>query len=122
MEQPKPESIDQYIANFPVETQKLLQQVRETIHQAVPEAKEVISYGMPAFKQNTVLVYFAGYAKHIGFYPTGSGIEAFKDEFVDYKWSKGAVQFPLDKPLPVDLITKITKFKAVRDLEKTKKK
>ncbi|WP_293307500.1 iron chaperone [Pedobacter sp. UBA5917] len=122
MEQPKPENIDQYIANFPVDKQKLLQQVRETIHKAVPLAKEVISYGMPAFKQHTVLVYFAGYAKHIGFYPTGSGIEAFKDEFSDYKWSKGAVQFPLDKPLPLELITRITKFKAEHDLEKTKKK
>ena len=122
MEQPKPENIDQYIADFPIETQKLLQQIRETIHKAVPEAKEVISYGMPAFKQNTVLVYFAGYAKHIGFYPTGSGIEAFKEEFTQYKWSKGAVQFPLDKPLPLDLITRITKFKAERDLEKVKKK
>lgn len=122
MEQPKPETIDQYIANFPVETQKLLEQIREAIHKAVPEAKEVISYGMPAFKQNTVLVYFAGYAKHIGFYPTGSGIEAFKEEFTQYKWSKGAVQFPLDKPLPLDLITRITRFKAERDLEKVKKK
>jgi len=122
MEQPKPENIDQYIANFPVATQKLLLQIRETIHKAVPEAKEVISYGMPAFKQNMVLVYFAGYAKHIGFYPTGSGIEAFKEEFTPYKWSKGAVQFPLDKPLPLDLITRITKFKAERDLEKVKKK
>lgn len=122
MEQPKPENIDQYIADFPIETQKLLQQIRETIHKAVPEAKEVISYGMPAFKQNTVLVYFAGYAKHIGFYPTGSGIEAFKEEFTQYKWSKGAVQFPLNKPLPLDLITRITKFKAEKDLEKVKKK
>ena len=122
MEQPKPENIDQYIANFPLETQKLLQQIRETIHKTVPEAKEVISYGMPAFKQNAVLVYFAGYAKHIGFYPTGSGIEAFKEEFTQYKWSKGAVQFPLNKPLPLDLITRITKFKAERDLEKVKNK
>lgn len=99
-----------------------MQQVRETIHQAVPTAKEVISYGMPAFKKNTVLVYFAGYAKHIGFYPTSSGIEAFKNEFADYKWSKGAVQFPLDKPLPLELITRITKFKAERDVEKAAKK
>lgn len=122
MEQPKPENIDQYIANFPAATQKLLQQVRETIHLAVPDAKEVISYGMPAFKQKGILVYFAGYAKHIGFYPTGSGIEAFKNEFGDYKWSKGAVQFPLDQPLPLDLITRITKFKAERDLGKTPQK
>lgn len=122
MEQPKPENIDQYIANFPAATQKLLQQVRETIHLAVPDAKEVISYGMPAFKQKGILVYFAGYAKHIGFYPTGSGIEAFKGEFGNYKWSKGAVQFPIDHPMPLDLITRITKFKAERDLEKTPKK
>jgi len=122
MEQPKPENIDQYIANFPLATQKLLKQIRETVHHAVPDAKEVISYGMPAFKQNKVLVYFAGYAKHIGFYPTGSGIEAFKDALADYKWSKGAVQFPLDKPLPLDLIKRITKFRAERDLEKIKKR
>ncbi|WP_025145377.1 iron chaperone [Pedobacter jeongneungensis] len=122
MDQLKPENIDQYISSFPAETQKTLQKVRKTIRQAAPEAKEVISYGMPAFKQHTVLVYFAGYAKHIGFYPTSSGIEAFKDQFENYKWSKGAVQFPLDKPLPLDLITRITKFKVERDLEKTKKK
>jgi len=122
MEQPKPENIDQYIANFPAATQKLLQQVRETIQLAVPEAKEVISYGMPAFKQKGILVYFAGYAKHIGFYPTGSGIEAFKNEFGNYKWSKGAVQFPIDQPMPLELITKITKFKAEIDLGKVVKK
>jgi uncharacterized protein YdhG (YjbR/CyaY superfamily) len=122
MEQSKPENIDQYIANFPLTTQKLLEEIRETIRKAVPDAKEVISYGMPAFKQHTVLVYFAGYAKHIGFYPTGSGIEAFQQEFCNYKWSKGAVQFPLDKPLPLDLITRITKFKAEQDLDKVRKK
>ncbi|WP_240618500.1 iron chaperone [Pedobacter yonginense] len=99
-----------------------MQHIRETIHQAVPHATEVISYGMPAFKQHGILVYFAGYAKHIGFYPTGAGIEAFKHEFENYKWSKGAVQFPLDQPLPLDLITRITKFKAARDLEKKAKK
>ncbi|QIL39147.1 hypothetical protein G7074_07540 [Pedobacter sp. HDW13] len=122
MEQPKPENIDQYIANFPAATQKLLQQVRETIQLAAPEAKEVISYGMPAFKQKGILVYFAGYTKHIGFYPTGSGINAFKNEFGDYKWSKGAVQFPIDQSMPLELITRITKFKAERDLEKALKK
>jgi len=122
MEQPKPENIDQYIANFPADTQKLLREMRETIQCAVPEAKEVISYGMPAFKQKGILVYFAAYAKHIGFYPTGSGIEAFKQEFTDYKWSKGAVQFPLNKPLPLDLITRITKFKAALELKKAEKK
>lgn len=124
MEKTNPKTIDEYIALFPAETQEILQQIRETIHNAVPNAREVISYKMPAFKQNTVLVYFAAYEKHIGFYPTGSGIEAFQHEFGDYKWSKGAVQFPIDKPMPLDLISRITKFKAERDLDKvaTKKK
>lgn len=122
MEKIDPKTIDEYIALFPAKTQEILQQVRETIHNAVPNATEVISYKMPAFKQNGVLVYFAGYAKHIGFYPTGSGIEAFQHEFGDYKWSKGAVQFPTNKPMPLDLITRITKFKAERDLRKAAEK
>lgn len=122
MEKPEPKTIDEYIALFPAKTQGILQQVRETIHKAVPNAKEVISYKMPAFKQNGILVYFAAYEKHIGFYPTGSGIEAFQHEFGDYKWSKGAVQFLLNKPMPLDLIARITKFKAERDLEKVAKK
>lgn len=75
------------------------------------DAKEVISYGMPAYRQNQILVYFAGYSKHIGFYPTSSGIEAFKEELSVYKTSKGTVQFPLDKPLPLDLISNIVKFR-----------
>lgn len=122
MEKIDPKTIDEYIALFPAKTQEVLQQVREAIHNAVPNAKEVISYKMPAFKQNAVLVYFAAYEKHIGFYPTGSGIEAFQHEFGNYKWSKGAVQFPIDKPMPLDLISRITKFKAERDLEKAAKK
>ncbi|MCX2576292.1 iron chaperone [Pedobacter sandarakinus] len=107
-----PGTIDEYIALFPSETQNVLQEIRTTIRQAIPQATEVISYKMPAFKQNKVLVYFAAYQKHIGFYPTNSGIEAFKHEFGNLKWSKGAVQFPLNKPLPKDLIARITKFRA----------
>ncbi|KQS35410.1 iron chaperone [Pedobacter sp. Leaf194] len=122
MEKSEPKTIDEYIASFPLKTREILQQVRETIQKAGPDAKELISYKMPAFKQRSVLVYFAAYKNHIGFYPTGSGIEAFKHEFGDYKWSKGAVQFPIDKPMPLDLITRITKFKAERDLEKVAKK
>jgi len=122
MEKTDPKTIDEYIALFPAKTQEILQQVRETIQNAVPNAKEVISYKMPAFKQNSVLVYFAAYKKHIGFYPTGSGINAFQHEFGDYKWSKGAVQFPINKPMPLDLISRITKFKAERDLEHAAKK
>ena len=109
---------DEYISVFPETTQKILQQVRNTIKKAAPKAAEVISYNMPAFKQNTVLVYFAGYKKHIGFYPTSSGIAAFKQEFSNYKWSKGAVQFPIDKPLPISLITRIVKFRVKENLEK----
>jgi len=113
----KPVNVDAYINLFPAEVQELLQQMRQTIKKAVPEVKEIISYGMPAYKLKHVLVYFAAYKKHIGFYPTGSGIDAFKQEFADYKWSKGAVQFPLDKPLPLDLVARITKFKAEIDVQ-----
>ena len=108
----KAENMDDYIASFPEQTQKLLQQMRTIIKKAAPKAEEVISYGMPAFKLHTVLVYFAGYKNHIGFYPTPSGISFFKDYFTDYKTSNGAVQFPLDKPLPVKLIKEITAFRA----------
>jgi uncharacterized protein YdhG (YjbR/CyaY superfamily) len=110
--------VDAYIAGFPESTQALLQQIRETIKAAAPGAEEVISYQMPAYKLNGMLVYFAGYDKHVGFYPTASGIDAFKQEFSRYKWSKGAVQFPLDEPLPLDLITRIVKFKVRENLEK----
>lgn len=103
--------IDQYIETFPSNVQVVLKQLREIIRNAAPEAEEVISYKMPAYKQNGMLVYFAGYKNHIGFYPTGTGIEAFKEEFTPYKWSKGAVQFPIDKPLPVELITRIVQFR-----------
>jgi len=110
--------IDLYIENFPVETQQLLFQMRKTIIRAAPESKEIISYKMPAYKYLGILVYFAGYKNHIGFYPTGSGIVAFKDELSVYKGAKGSVQFPLNKPLPVDLITKIVKFRVKENLEK----
>ena len=116
----KPENTDAYIASFPETTHQLLEQMRATIKKAAPEAKEVISYAMPAFKMNRVLVYFAGYEHHIGFYPTASGIAHFEKEISVYKWSKGAVQFPLDKPLPLALITKIVKFRVAED--KLKKK
>lgn len=118
METKKFNTIDEYIATFPNEIQLLLEQMRSIIKKAAPNATEVISYQMPAFKQNKVLVYFAGYKNHIGFYPTATGIEAFKHEFGDYKWSKGAVQFPLNLPLPEELITKMVLFKLNEDLKK----
>lgn len=114
------ETIDEYIASFPEHTQKLLQQMRTIIKKAAPKTEEVISYGMPAYRLHTVLVYFAGYKNHIGFYPTSSGIRLFKDQFAEYKNSKGAVQFPLDKPLPVKLIKEITAFRAKEDIANAK--
>lgn len=108
-------NVDDYIAQFPAETQALLQQLRSIIRKAAPKANEEISYNMPAYRQNKVLVYFAGYKSHIGFYPTGAGIAAFQKEIAAYKNSKGAVQFPLDKKLPVGLITKMVKYRAKQD-------
>jgi len=106
-----PNAVDRYISTFPAEVQEKLQQLRQAIKKAAPEAEEVISYNMPAYKQGKILVYFAAHKNHIGFYPTSSGIEVFSKEFSDYKWSKGAVQFPYTKPLPLKLVEKITQFR-----------
>ncbi len=111
-------AIDEYIAMFPPEVQQKLQQVRETIHAAAPEAQETIAYQMAAFTLNGPLVYFAGFKNHIGFYPIPSGIEAFKEELSHYKQGKGSVQVPLDRPLPLDLIRRIVLFR----VEENKKK
>jgi len=118
----KPNEIDAYHQKFPQEIQKILEQLREIIVHAVSEPEEVISYQMPAFKKNGILVYYAAYKNHIGFYPTSEGIEAFKSELHDFKWSKGAIQFPIDRPLPEELITKIVKFKANANLLRLEKK
>jgi uncharacterized protein YdhG (YjbR/CyaY superfamily) len=101
-----------------VETQKLLQAIYKTIKQTAPEATEKISYGMPTFYLNGNLVHFAVYKNHIGFYPAPSGISNFLDELKPYKSSKGAIQFPIDKPLPLDLIRKITAFRVQENLHK----
>src|SRR5580700_1979802 len=106
-----PKDVDEYINSFPKEIQKLLQQVRATIKKAAPKAEEVISYSMPGYKLNGMLVWFGGHSKHIGFYPRVSGMEVFKKELSVYKTSKGAVQFPTDEPLPLTLIAKIVKFR-----------
>lgn len=103
--------VDAYIASFPENTQVQLNRMRTIIHRAAPLAEEVISYKMPAYKYRGILVYFAGYEKHIGFYPTGSSIEHFKNEFTGFKFSKGAVQFPIDTPLPENLIERIVAFR-----------
>lgn len=116
-----PENIDAYIAGFPEEIQKLLEEIRAVIKKLAPQANEVISYGMPAFKLNGVLVWFAAHTKHIGFYPKASGIAAFKKELSIYKNAKGSVQFPFNKPLPLDLITKMVEFRIIENLQKAKK-
>lgn len=108
-------NIDEYIESVPSEHRQKLEEIRAIIRNAAPEAKEVISYGMPAFKINRVLVYFALAKKHIGFYPTSSPIIVFKDELAEYKTSKGAIQLPIEKPLPVDLLTKIVKYRVDED-------
>lgn len=111
-------SIDEYIATFPEDVQALLETVRATIKAAAPGAKELISYQMPAFARNGNLVYFAALKNHIGFYPTGSGIEAFQDELAGYEVTKGSVKFPLDQPLPLELITRIVQFRVSQNLSK----
>ena len=115
-------NIDEYIAGFPEETQLLLEQVRATIRSAAPEASEKISYAMPTFYLNGNLVHFAAYANHIGFYPGASGIANFQDEISGYKNSKGAVQFPIGQPLPLDLITQITLFRVIENQLRKKNK
>lgn len=115
----KPKSTDEYISSFPKETQILLQEVRKTIKNVAPEADESISYGMHAYKLNgKVLVYFAGYKNHIGFYATPTGHAEFTEELAKYKQGKGSVQFPINEPMPLDLITKIVKFRISEVLKK----
>ena len=111
-------TIEEYFASFPSATRKKLKELRATIKKAAPEAEEMISYNMPAFKLLGVLVYFAGYKNHIGFYPTGSGIKAFTKELSGYKTSKGTVQFPLEENLPLALITRMVKFRVKENKEK----
>ncbi len=110
-EQKPPQTIDDYIGRFPDDVQAILQQIRQTIHEAAPEATEAISYQMPTFKLHGNLVHFAAFKKHIGFYPVPSGIEAFQDELSAYVQGKGSVQFPLDQPTPYDLIGRIVTYR-----------
>src|SRR5687768_668108 len=122
MQNVQAENIDQYIASFPKDIQRLLKQMRTTIQKAAPKADEAIKYAIPTFVLNGNLVHFAAFKNHIGFYPAPGGIEAFKEELSVYEGSKGAVKFPLDKPLPLKLITQIVKFRAAQNLEKAKPK
>lgn len=117
-ESSKPRNIDEYIAGFPPEVQEVLQKVRQTIREAAPEAEETINYAIPTFTLKGNLVHFAGFKQHIGFYPAPSGIEKFKQELSSYVSAKGSVQFPLDQPLPYDLISSIVKFRVQENLQR----
>lgn len=115
----KPANIDAYIAVFPEDVQKILEQVRLTVRKAAPDAEETISYGMPAFRyKGRVIIYFAGYKNHIGFYATPAGHTAFEKELSKYKQGRGSVQFPLDKPMPLNLISRMVKFRVLQQAEK----
>ena len=115
-------TIDEYIATFPKNIQKILEEMRATIKAAAPDAEEKISYQMPTFFLKGNLVHFAAHTKHIGFYPTPGGIEAFKEELSIYESAKGSVQFPLDKPLPLKLVSKIVKYRVAENLKKAASK
>ena len=111
-------TIDEYIAQYPADVQIVMNKLRAVIKESAPEAQERISYGMPGFYLNGMLVWFGGHKNHIGFYPTGEGVAAFTNELAGYKMSKGAVQFPLDQPFPYDLIKKIVKHRVAENLKK----
>ncbi len=121
-DQTAPTTIDEYIANFPPAVQELLQKVRLTIKEADPSAEETIKYQMPTFTLKGNLVHFGAFKKHIGFYPVPSGIEAFAEELAPYRTGKGSIQFPFDKPIPYDLITKVVKFRVEENLLKAEAK
>jgi uncharacterized protein YdhG (YjbR/CyaY superfamily) len=123
MESNKPgfASIDEYIATFPAATQALLQQMRATIHAAAPDAAEKISYQMPTFFLKGNLVHFAAFKNHIGFYPAPRGIEQFKEELSSYEGAKGSVRFPFGRPLPLDLVSRIVRFRVAENLKNAEK-
>jgi uncharacterized protein YdhG (YjbR/CyaY superfamily) len=122
MEEHVPQTIDEYIAGFPGEIQATLMKVRQTIHEAAPEAQEKISYAMPTFFLKGNLVHFAAFKHHIGFYPAPTGILEFRDELAQYEGSKGAIRFPLDKPVPYDLIGRIVRFRVKENLRRAEEK
>ncbi len=116
-----PGTIDEYIGGFPAEVREILKKIRLTIRKAAPDAEETIKYRMPTFTLNGNLVHFAAFKKHIGFYPIPTGIEKFEKELSHYKQGRGSVQFPLDQPIPYNLISKIVKFRVKENLAKAKK-
>ena len=120
MKRPSFKTVDEYISSFPPGIQAVLENLRSNIKKTVPAAEEVISYQMPAFKWNGVLVWYAAYKEHIGLYPTASPMRVFREELSKFETSKGAIRFPLGKPIPITLVRKIIKFRVRENLEKTK--
>ena len=116
------QSVDEYIATFPKETQKILMEIRNTIKAAAPNAEEKISYQMPTFYLNGNLIHFAAFKNHIGIYPTPSGTEAFKEEISKYQGAKGSIRLPIDEPMPLKLISRIIKFRVAENSQKAKLK
>lgn len=119
---PKPSSLEEYFSWFPPEIQAKLHQIRQVLKKTIPEAKEVISYHMPAFKTSEVLVYYAAMKNHLGFYPTSSGIREFKNDLKDYVTGKGVIQIPYDQEIPEKLITQIALFRKAEAQEKLERK
>ncbi|HEY8889700.1 MAG TPA: DUF1801 domain-containing protein [Clostridium sp.] len=117
-----PKSIDEYILNFPPEIQGILKKLRKVIKESAPDAQEKISYQMPTFVLHGNLVHFAAFKNHIGLYPTPSGTDSFKLEIAEYKSGKGSIQFPLDKPIPYELIRKIVEFRVIENIKKAEDK
>jgi uncharacterized protein YdhG (YjbR/CyaY superfamily) len=122
MKRTAPESIDDYIEGFPPKVRKILQKIRKTIQKAAPGAEEAISYQIPTFKLNGALIYFAGFQSHVSVYPAPRGAKEFKEELAEYEGGKGTVRFPLDAPIPYDLITRITKHRVEKNVAASTKK
>jgi uncharacterized protein YdhG (YjbR/CyaY superfamily) len=120
MSRKKHDTIDEYIARYPKDVQLLLEKMRKTIRKAAPKAEERISYGMPAFYQDGILVWFAAFKEHIGFYPKPSAIAAFKKDLSKFEGTKGTIRFPIDKPLPLALVSRIVKFRMKQNQNKKK--
>jgi uncharacterized protein YdhG (YjbR/CyaY superfamily) len=121
MESKMVKTMDEYIATFPKNVQDILQELRKVIKEAAPEAKEAISYGMPTFKLNGNLVHFAAYKNHIGFYPAPSGIDSFKEKLAKYRTGKGTLQFPIDEPIPFELVKEVVRVRVKENLSKKSK-
>jgi uncharacterized protein YdhG (YjbR/CyaY superfamily) len=120
MSRKTPKSIDEYVKRFPADVRERLEKMRETIQKAAPDAVEAIAYQIPTFRLNGNLVHFAAFTHHIGFFPTSSGTLAFKEELAPYKWAKGSVQFPFEKPIPFGLVRRIVKFRLKENQAKKK--